>query len=105
MGAAISAAGYAPDALTPLREWSLRQVDRMASMAARERWRHRTWREALKGMKPGQEPDWGLDPKTAKPTRAPITKAHEDDFEAMKARYEAQPGRFDPDGRKFPGML
>lgn len=73
-------------------------------MAARERWRHRTWTEALKGIKPGNEPDWGL-AVDAKPARAPITKAHEDHYEAMKAAYASAPGRCDPDGRKFPGML
>lgn len=73
-------------------------------MARRERWHDQTFLAALNGVKPGREPDWGLDDlPTSGPRRGRYTKKHEADFATMKAEYQAK--NCDPQGRKFPGTL
>lgn len=103
MGALIAAAGMAGDALTPLRTWTVRQVWRLSGMASREKWRERTWRAALEGIEPPEEPDWGLDSAEASAARATVSASREAQFRAQREQYDA--ATRDPDGRKFPGTL
>ena len=73
-------------------------------MARRERWQDQTFLAALNGVKPGTEPDWGLDDLSRSgPRVGRYTQNHESDFAKMKADYQAR--NRDPDGRKFPGTL
>lgn len=90
----MASAHLAPDALTPLRTWSVRQVLRLVAVAAREQWRARTWREALEGIKPSPEPDWGLGDEPSRAVggvdSAPFTEDDEVRYAAMKAEIEGR---------------
>jgi hypothetical protein len=106
----LAQANLAPDALTPLREWSLRQVQRLHAVSCRERWRHRTWREALAGIKPSPEPDWGLgDPRDPRAVggvdSAPFTAEDEERYAKMKAEIEGRLSAADPRKPVFPSAM
>lgn len=93
----------APDAITPLRTWTFRQVLRVSALAAREKWHAQAWQGIIHGVKPGIEPDFGLGSEDSRSRRPHYTKDHESHFETMKAEYRAK--NCDPQGRKFPGTL
>lgn len=94
MGALIAAAGLAPDALMPLRQWSIRQVYHVHAIACRENWRKRNWQAAINGINLGSEPDWGI-PGFGSTSReeqpsAPFTEDDEIRYAELKARLAKQ---------------
>lgn len=81
-------------------------VLRVSQMCNRDVWRERTWREALAGIKPSPEPNWGLRADQPSESQGPrISRRRSAEYDAMVSDYNATTPRFTPEGIPIPGRL